>query len=105
MRGVALRKLISGEIRMISDEMFILPQNRLSACLQVRKRKESESLLSVHSGVSMKGGVIVCVCVCVCVCVQIVCKDEKQRWKERSGPCSVILFVDFLSLRSQRRLS
>lgn len=39
----------------------------LRVCLQVRKRGEGESLLSVHFSVSTKGRGIVFVCVCDCL--------------------------------------
>lgn len=107
MRGVALRKLISRRIRMISDKRCSSHRRTgsLRWCLQVRQRGESGSLLTVCFSVSVKGIGIVCICLFV---YAMVCKDEEQRWKRRSGPCSVISFLGFLllsELPAQKRLS
>lgn len=85
--GVALRKLISGKTAVISDKRCSSHHRTgsLHVCLQVRKRGEGESLLSVHFSVSMKGRGIVFVCVCDCL----------QGWAEvekeiKVVPCHII---------------
>ena len=95
-RGVALRKPLSGKIRTVSDERCS------SRCVCVyrwdRGKKVSLCRLSVKSQ-------RYCVFVCVCGCAQ---RWEAGGGKRRSGPCSGESFKGFLlcsGLPVQRRLS
>lgn len=65
--GVALRKLISGKTAMISDKRCSSHHGTgsLRVCLQVRKRGEGESLLSVHFSVYEYERPRYCVCLCM----------------------------------------
>lgn len=98
-RGVALRKPISGKIRTVSDERC---SSRCRAvCVYKWGRGKKVSLCRL----SVKARGIVCLFVCVCDCAQ---RWEAGGGKRRSGPCSGESFKGFLlcsGLPVQRRLS